>query len=1124
MSIKFKSKLSEIEVDGKIVQNKHRVIKHTDTVQDLVVAVITKTVAHPEYGNGSASGFTIDEVEGAYLEFTQGITYKFDQSDSTNSGHPLLFYYESDKTTPYSTGVTTSGTPGTSGAYTQIVVNETTPAVLYYQCSAHSLMGSYVKFGTRNLTGFSITADEASSIGVNVKNKSGGSLSAGTVVHASPSANPPGGNVIEVVAANNSSSATMPAIGVLKQALEDEVEGIAIAFGKVSNLNTSSFSEGDSLYVNSSGGFTTTKPTGSALIQKIGIVAKVHASNGTIEVFGANRTNDVPNITENYIWLGNASGVAIPTLHNISNISDVNITNLADNQILKYDSSTSKWVNEADISGSGASNSFETIAVTGQSSVVADSSTDTLTLAAGSNVTLTTDAGTDTITIASSGGGGGSDTGTVTIEKDVFDSAHATDPTDGSNTTFDLTSAPAGKNNLQVYVDGVYQAKENFSLSGSTITISPAPPSGVELEVIHIKAITGQITLDKFDGNNSTTAFPMSQSIDNENNLQVYINGVYQSKDTYSTSGSTLTLTTAPATGAKVEVVHIKPVDVTSLSSDVFTGNGVETAYDLTATPSAAAKTLVFIQGVYQEKSTYSISSNTVTFTAPPPDGYTIEVNVFGRLAISENTVTVERFTGSSTETSFVLASSPSANNVDVYISGLYQNKNSYTYSAGTITFDEAPDTGAVVEAKYIANITQVVAADNDFYKFQWVSTAQTADFTAVANRGYFVDTSSSAISVTLPASPNVGDTVNLIDYAGNSGTNSITITSSNNIMGSTADTNINYDNGAVEIVYSGSAKGWVVAAAANETANALSEGPLEVDYLVIAGGGGGGYNRGAGGGGAGGYRTSYGTGNISGGNSSVESTLSLLKETNYTVTVGTGGAGGGSPTDAGSNGTNSVFSTITSTGGGGGGGGIAATGTGKTGGSGGGGANYAANFSNGGSGTSNQGFAGGNGNSLGATSGQEGGVGGGGAGGAGGSVSTLGDGGDGGSGQTSSITGTPVARAGGGSGSSNYTGGSAGTAVAGGGAGRAKDAGHGNADNGADNKGGGGGSHPNQTITGSGGNGGSGVVILRYLDSFTISETTNPSVLTFSTDSSSVQGYKITTFTAGTNGTIKFS
>ena len=148
MGVKFKSPL---ELSG------HRSILHTDAAQTLEVKVVSKTAAHPEQGNGSSSGYTIDGVEGAYLEFTPGNTYKFDQSDSSNSNHPLRFYEDAAKTTAYTTGVTTNGTAGSSGAYTQIIPTISTPPVLFYQCSAHSLMGSYVKFGTATATGSNTT-------------------------------------------------------------------------------------------------------------------------------------------------------------------------------------------------------------------------------------------------------------------------------------------------------------------------------------------------------------------------------------------------------------------------------------------------------------------------------------------------------------------------------------------------------------------------------------------------------------------------------------------------------------------------------------------------------------------------------------------------------------------------------------------------------------------------------------------------------------------------------------------------------------------------------------------------------------------------------------------------------
>ena len=89
-----------------------------------------------------------------FLRLIPKNTYRFDQSDSSNSGHPLRFYYDADKSTAYTSGVTTSGTPGSSGAYTQIIADEDTPDILYYQCSSHAHMGFGVFFTTRNLTGF----------------------------------------------------------------------------------------------------------------------------------------------------------------------------------------------------------------------------------------------------------------------------------------------------------------------------------------------------------------------------------------------------------------------------------------------------------------------------------------------------------------------------------------------------------------------------------------------------------------------------------------------------------------------------------------------------------------------------------------------------------------------------------------------------------------------------------------------------------------------------------------------------------------------------------------------------------------------------------------------------------
>ena len=72
--------------------------------------------------------------------------FTFDQSDSSNSGHPLRFYLDEGRTIPFTTNVQTIGTPGNAGAYTQIFVANDGPTTLYYQCSIHAGMGGKTNF------------------------------------------------------------------------------------------------------------------------------------------------------------------------------------------------------------------------------------------------------------------------------------------------------------------------------------------------------------------------------------------------------------------------------------------------------------------------------------------------------------------------------------------------------------------------------------------------------------------------------------------------------------------------------------------------------------------------------------------------------------------------------------------------------------------------------------------------------------------------------------------------------------------------------------------------------------------------------------------------------------------
>ena len=112
---------------------------------EFTVTVASKTAAHPYYGDGSSNAYFINGVESPVLTLhgVDNVTsnseyyYRFTLSSSDMSSHPFRLYLDADKTTAYTTGVTTTST------YLQIAVNEDTPNILYYQCSSHAYMGNH---------------------------------------------------------------------------------------------------------------------------------------------------------------------------------------------------------------------------------------------------------------------------------------------------------------------------------------------------------------------------------------------------------------------------------------------------------------------------------------------------------------------------------------------------------------------------------------------------------------------------------------------------------------------------------------------------------------------------------------------------------------------------------------------------------------------------------------------------------------------------------------------------------------------------------------------------------------------------------------------------------------------
>ena len=284
------------------------------------------------------------------------------------------------------------------------------------------------------------------------------------------------------------------------------------------------------------------------------------------------------------------------------------------------------------------------------------------------------------------------------------------------------------------------------------------------------------------------------------------------------------------------------------------------------------------------------------------------------------------------------------------------------THSGSTLTIGKSGDTVSLGSGASASGFSKDGA-------ITWDSSIKTANTSITTGTGFFVDTTSAAITITLPASPSVGNIVGIKDYAGTFGTNNLTIArNGSNIQGIANDSLISTNRASVVLVYIDATKGWLYTNESNiadlqpptfvaatggtvttsgdfkihsftgdgnfvvsEAGDGTSTHPSIVDYLVLAGGGSGGPSGdSSGGGGAGGFRESLASASPT--HTASPHTASPLKATTgitvtattYPVTVG-GGGGPGS-------GSNSIFSTITSAGGGVGGG------TGTAGGSGGGG------------------------------------------------------------------------------------------------------------------------------------------------------------------------------------------
>jgi hypothetical protein len=251
------------------------------------------------------SSFTLLSATASYVEYDNVAN----KPTLVSSSNQIADITGSLISTASAAGSTITFTKGDASTFDVVITTATAESASHFAEGLVTASNDFSEITFTKDNGDTFTLDTTGNhIHELVKNKESQTLVKGTPVYVSGST----GNASHVYAASASRADRMPAAYVLDEDLAFDQEGYAVLSGFINNVNTSQFAAGDSVYVGASGGYTNVKPTGTNFIQKLGNVIKVDAANGSGVITGAGRANDVPNIQENYLWIGNADGVATP--------------------------------------------------------------------------------------------------------------------------------------------------------------------------------------------------------------------------------------------------------------------------------------------------------------------------------------------------------------------------------------------------------------------------------------------------------------------------------------------------------------------------------------------------------------------------------------------------------------------------------------------------------------------------------------------------------------------------------------------------------------------------------------------------------------------------------------------
>ena len=552
---------------------------------------------------------------------------------------------------------------------------------------------------------------------------------------------------------------------------------------------------------------------------------------------------------DNFTWFelevveGSMLDTVIGSTIQLSDLSNVDSASPTDGQALVWDNNNSYW-KPGTVASSGGTDSAAVISLIDSSYIQARQST---TSAGATTISTTTFTATaDQTTFATSYTVGKINTylnGVLLVDSADYTASNGSSIVLGTGanandivqvvkyTTETIgTLDSAGVTNL---IDSDYiQARQSASGGGTVdsadiIAIvdsnyvqarqTATAPVTVTADIFSYTATANQTGFTGADNNNKTLAYT-------PDNVNVFLNGILlvDSDDYTATGGSVITLQSAASAGDNIQITGYSTTGAareTAFSAFTYTATSGQTAFTGASEEGTSlqytSRAQVYLNGILlKDSDDYTrTSSSVLTLTDAADSADIIQIHDFSDVRVSSNLINKNyEFTADSGQTTFSGADNNSATlayqsgYIQVFLNGILLREADYTANNGTsVVLAEGADSGntlTISKYGYGTTTTSSVAT--------WTERSSTA--TASAGEKLFIDCSSGVVTVTLPASPDMGSEVRVIDATGNAATNNITIgRNGSKINGADSDLTLDINRAAIGLVYYNTAQGWIL-------------------------------------------------------------------------------------------------------------------------------------------------------------------------------------------------------------------------------------------------------------------------------------------------------------------------